>query len=109
MASSVKGLASEFRALYRAMCELRAKKERVSKRLRRLRVQVFDFEDGERLVLERKTDKLASLTNLIQALGSAALAKSAWDRLPESASSWFTISKTKVVNPKKAKKKIVSV
>jgi hypothetical protein len=105
MAKSAGELSREFREIHRQIAALRKEKECVSAKLRRMRIEVFEYGDGERLVRERKTDKLASLKNLSDALGSEALAKSAWDRLPESTSSWFTISRTQVVRPKNAKPK----
>lgn len=101
-------LASEFRTLYRRTCALRKAKKLLENALRKARIEVFDFGDGEVLIRERKKDKLASLKNLAEALGSEALAKTAWSRLPESHSSWYTIERRITKEAMNAKRKVIT-
>jgi hypothetical protein len=104
MSVSIRSMASDFRALYRRGVQLREAKRRLGDRLRRARVEVFDYGDGEKLVWESKSDKNVSLKALTVALGSSAMAKSVWARLPSSSSGWYTVARTRAQRALKGKR-----
>lgn len=92
----VRVLATQFRRLYESIGGFREEKTKVSGRLKKLRVDRFEFKDGKRLTLERSSDRVVTLKDLGRLLKNLELAKKIWNRFPKRTSEYYTIVPTKL-------------